>query len=49
MRTVYDDNWNLIGNPYPSSIDVMSFLSNNPDLDGNVRIWSSTYRIKKIL
>ena len=38
----YDDNWNLIGNPYPSSIDVMSFLSNNPDLDGNVRIWSST-------
>ena len=42
MRTVYDDNWNLIGNPYPSSIDVMSFLSNNPDLDGNVRIWSST-------
>lgn len=42
MRTVYDDNWNLVGNPYPSSINVLSFLSNNPDLDGNVRIWSST-------
>jgi hypothetical protein len=42
MRTIYDDNWNLVGNPYPSSIDAMSFLSNNPDLDGNVRIWTST-------
>lgn len=42
IRTIYDDNWNLVGNPYPSSIDAMSFLSNNPDLDGNVRIWTST-------
>lgn len=27
--TANDDNWNLIGNPYPSSIDAISFLSTN--------------------
>ncbi|WP_445719855.1 hypothetical protein [Flavobacterium sp.] len=42
LRTVFDDNWNLVGNPYPSSIDAMAFLTNNPDIDGNIRIWSST-------
>ncbi len=27
--TSNDDNWNLIGNPYPSSIDAITFLSAN--------------------
>lgn len=39
--TADDDNWNLIGNPYPSSIDALAFLSSlvNPNLDGSVRLW----------
>lgn len=35
-----DDNWNLIGNPYPSSIDAISFLTNNANIDGFVNIWT---------
>jgi hypothetical protein len=27
--TNLDDNWNLIGNPYPSSISCRDFLTNN--------------------
>ena len=40
--TADDDNWNLIGNPYPSSIDALAFLSSsvNPNLDGSVRLWT---------
>ncbi|MBE9575184.1 T9SS sorting signal type C domain-containing protein [Flavobacterium proteolyticum] len=34
-----DDNWNLIGNPYPSAIDAVKFLTANTDLDGFVRVW----------
>ncbi|GGG41241.1 hypothetical protein GCM10010976_11050 [Bizionia arctica] len=33
-------HWNLIGNPYPSAINVDEFLANNMELDGNVRLWS---------
>ncbi|UGS23821.1 GEVED domain-containing protein [Flavobacterium channae] len=40
MRTVTDDNWNLLGNPYPSAISINSFLTANPDLDGFVRLWT---------
>jgi hypothetical protein len=40
MRTDTDDNWNLIGNPYPSSISVNSFLSANSNIDGFVRLWT---------
>ena len=40
IATADDDNWNLIGNPYPSAIDALSFLSANPILDGNVRLWT---------
>mgnify|MGYP006961050361 CR=1 FL=1 len=35
-----DDNWNLIGNPYPSAIDVVKFLTDNTNLDGFVRVWT---------
>ena len=27
LRTATDDNWNLIGNPYPSAIGVNEFLT----------------------
>ncbi len=40
--TNYDDNWNLVGNPYPSAIRVVDFLSagNNPNIQGYVNLWS---------
>ena len=49
MRTIKDDNYNLIGNPYPSAIDADVFIDTygNPakpafyaDIEGSVRIWS---------
>jgi hypothetical protein len=40
MRTITDDNWNLLGNPYPSAISIGSFLTANSDLDGFVRLWT---------
>ncbi len=34
------DGWNLIGNPYPSSIDAVKFLNDNKDITtGNAYIW----------
>jgi hypothetical protein len=38
--TNLDDNWNLIGNPYPSAINAIPFLALNTNLDGNIRIWT---------
>ncbi|HSD14855.1 MAG TPA: GEVED domain-containing protein [Flavobacterium sp.] len=38
-----DDEWNLIGNPYPSAIDIVSFLTNpvnTPVVDGTVYLWT---------
>ena len=36
-----DDNWNLIGNPYPSAIDAEKFLVQNQSLiQGAVHIWT---------
>lgn len=32
--------WNLVGNPYPSSINALDFLNANLDIAGNVRLWS---------
>ena len=35
-----DDNWNLLGNPYPSAISADAFLTaNSSNLDGFVKIW----------
>lgn len=38
-----DDEWNLIGNPYPSAIDIQTFLSdpaNVPVVDGTIYLWT---------
>ncbi|WP_162126615.1 T9SS sorting signal type C domain-containing protein [Flavobacterium phycosphaerae] len=38
--TKYDDNWNLVGNPYPSAIDAEKFLQlNTAAIEGTVWIW----------
>lgn len=38
--TAEDDNWNLVGNPYPSAIDANTFLSSNLSIDGTIRMWT---------
>ena len=36
-----DDQWNLLGNPYPSAIDAYEFLDQNSSvLDGFVNLWT---------
>jgi hypothetical protein len=45
MKSATDDNWNLLGNPYPSALDVVGtggFLDANPQLEGFVKIWTHT-------
>lgn len=39
--TNYSDNYNLVGNPYPSAIRASQFLfNNNTKIEGNVRLWT---------
>lgn len=40
--TRWDDNWNLISNPYPSAINAVSFLNdpNNSNIEGFVYLWT---------
>ncbi len=38
--TRFDDNWNLVGNPYPSAISAEDFLLANTNIEGAVRIWT---------
>ena len=40
--TPFDDNWNLLGNPYPSALDAQSFLSHpsNNIIEGAVHVWT---------
>ena len=38
--TQNDDDWNLVGNPYPSSIDAMDFLEANANIEGFINIWT---------
>lgn len=38
--TNYDDNLNLVGNPYPSAISAAAFLTLNPNILGNVKLWT---------
>ena len=35
-----DDDWNLIGNPYPSSISALAFLTLNTNIDGFIKLWT---------
>lgn len=39
-----NDNYNLVGNPYPSALNIEDFLEQNSDLnpilEGNVRLWT---------
>lgn len=40
-RTAIDDNWNLLGNPYPSAIGVNEFLTaNSGAIEGFVKVWT---------
>lgn len=38
--TNLDDNWNLVGNPYPSSIHAIDFLTANSNIDGYIKVWT---------
>lgn len=38
--TFNDDNWNLVGNPYPSAIRALDFLNANANIEGAVRLWT---------
>ena len=40
--TPEDDNWNLIGNPYPSSISANKFTNDNANIDGTIYVWTHT-------
>jgi hypothetical protein len=35
-----DDTWNLIGNPYPSAMSANSFVTDNTNIEGSVRVWT---------
>ena len=37
--TAEDDNWNLLGNPYPSAISLNDFVLANPAIDGTLYFW----------
>nr|WP_321225256.1 CUB domain-containing protein [uncultured Psychroserpens sp.] len=37
-----DDNWNLLGNPYPSAISANAFTNFNTNINGTVYVWDHT-------
>lgn len=42
-----DDNWNLVGNPYPSNLDADLFLQENATLiDGYINLWTHGIQIR---
>lgn len=40
LVTASDDNWNLVGNPYPSSIRAIDFLNANTNIAGFINVWT---------
>lgn len=36
-----DNDWNLLGNPYPSAIDADAFIAANPNIGGTLYFWSN--------
>lgn len=36
-----DNDWNLLGNPYPSAIDANAFIAANSNIGGTVYFWSN--------
>jgi len=40
LITKDDDNWNLVGNPYPSSIHAINFLTLNTNIAGFIKVWT---------
>lgn len=38
--TNIDDNMNLIGNPYPSAVNAISFLNSNSNILGYISLWT---------
>ena len=40
LGTRDDDNWNLIGNPYPSAVNANLFLATNTNIAGFIKYWT---------
>ena len=40
LATRDDDNWNLIGNPYPSAVNANTFLATNTNIAGFIKYWT---------
>ena len=40
LATRDDDNWNLIGNPYPSAVNANLFLATNTNIAGFIKYWT---------
>jgi hypothetical protein len=40
LATKDDDNWNLLGNPYPSALNADSFLATNTNIAGFIKLWT---------
>jgi hypothetical protein len=41
--TPQDDNWNLVGNPYPSAISYGDFINANSTIDGTIHLWTHQF------
>ncbi|NPA45786.1 MAG: hypothetical protein GXO24_01060 [Chlorobi bacterium] len=35
------DDWNLLGNPYPSALDFDQLVQNNPAINGSLYLWTN--------
>ena len=39
MAVATDDNWNLVGNPFPSAISANAFTNLNSNINGTIYLW----------